>query len=128
VSVFSHWDSPAVKEFPASGRTAKTPAGPVRNASTAPCQPNCTLWEATVASLNVTFFELTEQLGTANVIDMARKAGIDAMWTDLGGRVDLRNRAGKDLLTSSKPTFSTELGIGQYGVTVLDHANGMATF
>jgi membrane peptidoglycan carboxypeptidase len=24
--------------------------------------------------------------------------------------------------------FSTEVGIGQYGITVLDHANGMATF
>jgi membrane peptidoglycan carboxypeptidase len=130
VSVFSHWDSPAVKEFPASARTRQTPAGPVRNASTAPCQPDCTLWEATVASLNVTFFDLTEKLGTANVVDMARKAGIDCMWTDQPSRVDLRERNGTELVVSNqgKVMFSTEVGIGQYGVTVLDHANGMATF
>ena len=44
-------DSPAVKEFPASGRTHGSRAGPVRNASSAKCQPQCMLWEATVASL-----------------------------------------------------------------------------
>jgi membrane peptidoglycan carboxypeptidase len=39
-------------------------------------------------------------------------------------RTDLRGKPGKELITK----FSTEVGIGQYGVTVLDHANGMATF
>jgi membrane peptidoglycan carboxypeptidase len=129
VLVTSHWDSPDSKEFPASGRTAGSPAGPVRNSSTAACQPDCTLWQATVASLNVTFFDLTEHLGPANVLEMASKAGIDSMWTDRQGgplpvRVDLRGKSGAELM----PNFSTELGIGQYGVTVLDHANGMATF
>src|SRR5262249_1144190 len=65
----SHWNSPAVKEFPASGRTFNSPTGPVRNSSSAACQPDCTLVEATVASLNVPFFDLTEHLGPANVID-----------------------------------------------------------
>jgi membrane peptidoglycan carboxypeptidase len=129
VSVKSHWDSPDTKEFPASGRTNGSAAGPVRNSSSAACQPDCMLWQATVASLNVTFFDLTEHLGPANVLDMAGKAGIDSMWTDRQGgplpvRVDLRGRSGAELM----PNFSTELGIGQYGVTVLDHANGMATF
>jgi membrane peptidoglycan carboxypeptidase len=137
VSLFSKWPSPAVKEFPASGRTRGTKAGPVRNATTAPCQPNCTLWEATVASLNVTFFDLTERLGAANVIDMASRAGIDSMWTDRAGdkdpvRVDLKAKTGKELMAvssgSSTGLFTTEVGIGQYGVTVLDHASGMATF
>jgi membrane peptidoglycan carboxypeptidase len=129
VSVKSHWDSPAVKEFPASGRTNGSPAGPVRNSGSAPCQPDCTLVQATVASLNVTFFDLTEHLGTGNVIDMARKAGVDAIWANDPGkpepvRVDLRSRTGQDVAGR----FSTEVGIGQYGITVLDHANGMATF
>jgi membrane peptidoglycan carboxypeptidase len=128
ISVRSVWPSPAVKEFPASGRTRGSPNGPVRNASTAKCQPRCALWEATVASLNVTFFDLTERVGTANVIDMARRAGIDSMWANRTGResarVDLRGLTGPAL---AEP-FSTEVGIGQYGVTVLDHANGMATF
>jgi membrane peptidoglycan carboxypeptidase len=39
VSLTSIWDSPAVKEFPADGRTNGSPAGPVRNSSTDPCQP-----------------------------------------------------------------------------------------
>src|SRR5262249_35658494 len=38
----SHWNSPAVKEFPASGRTFNSPTGPVRNSSSAACQPDCT--------------------------------------------------------------------------------------
>lgn len=121
ISLDSVWDSPQVKEFPDSGRTHNSPAGPVRNASTAACQPRCTLAEATVASLNVPFFELTERLGPAAVIDMARRSGIRALWTDGGQRVDL----GPDADVSP---FTAEVGIGQFGVTVLDHANGLATF
>lgn len=117
----SVWDSPSVKEFPDSGRTHGSPAGPVRNAGTAPCQPHCTLAEATVASLNVPFFELTERLGPASVIDMARRTGIRALWTEDGQRVDLEPD------TDVSP-FTPEVGIGQFGITVLDHANGMATF
>ena len=137
ISLSSHWDSPAVKEFPNSGRTNKSPTGPVRNSSTADCQPDCTLLQATVASLNVPFFDLTERLGPASVVDMAAKAGIDSMWTDPTAqqqpvRVDLVAKADKDLVANppdaSVKQFSTEVGIGQYGVTVLDHANGMATF
>jgi membrane peptidoglycan carboxypeptidase len=129
ISVKSRWDSPATKEFPASGRTKGSAAGPVRNASSAACQPRCTLWEATVASLNVTYFALTEKLGPANVIDMARKSGVDSMWTTVKGRpdpvrIDMRGKTGQELAG----TFSTEVGIGQYGITVTDHANGMATF
>ncbi len=137
ISLQSVWDSPSTKEFPASGRTNGSQAGPVRNATTAPCQPTCTITQATVASLNVTFFDLTERLGPANVIDMASRAGIDSMWTDRSGndpvRVDLRAQAGQDAVVRftdgpDARLFTTEVGIGQYGVTVLDHANGMATF
>jgi membrane peptidoglycan carboxypeptidase len=129
ISLDSVWDAPPSKEFPNSGRVNGSPAGPVRNAATAPCQPNCTLIESTVASLNVPFFELTEQLGVGNVIEMAAKAGIDSMWANVPGqpnpvRTDLRGKPGRDLA----PLFSTEAGIGQYGITVQDHANGMATF
>ncbi|HLT11279.1 MAG TPA: transglycosylase domain-containing protein [Micromonosporaceae bacterium] len=128
ISVDSVWDSPPTKEFPASGRTRDSQAGPVRNAGRASCQPNCTLVEATVASLNVPFFDLTEQLGAASVIEMAARAGIDSMWATVDGRsvrVDLRGRVGSEVAPS---LFSTEVGIGQYPITVLDHANGMATF
>jgi membrane peptidoglycan carboxypeptidase len=129
VSLESIWDSPSTKEFPNSGRRNGTEAGPVRNASTAACQPRCSLIDATVASLNVPFFDLTEHLGTGNVLEMAAKAGIDSMWANVDGqpnpvRTDLRGKPGQQLAGA----FSTEVGIGQYGITVLDHANGMATF
>jgi membrane peptidoglycan carboxypeptidase len=127
ISLNSTWPAPAVKEFPESGRTNGSPNGPVRNASTAACQPVCTLTEAAIASLNVPFFALTEKIGPANVIDMARKSGVDYMWANDKGtkpdRVDLRAQTGEQVM----PRFSTEVGIGQYGITVLDHANGMAT-
>jgi membrane peptidoglycan carboxypeptidase len=129
ISVKEHFDSPDTKEFPASGRTKDSPAGPIRNAEHAPCQPDCALWEATVASLNVTYFGLTEKLGPAKVIDMATRAGIDSMWANQDGspqpkRIELRGHTGEEVA----PHFSTEVGIGQYGITVQDHANGMATF
>ncbi|HEX2771144.1 MAG TPA: transglycosylase domain-containing protein [Micromonosporaceae bacterium] len=129
ISVKQHFDSPDTKEFPASGRTKDSPAGPIRNAEHAPCQPDCALWEATVASLNVTYFGLTEKLGTPKVIDMATRAGIDSMWANQKGnpqptRIELRGHPGEEVARH----FSTEVGIGQYGITVQDHANGMATF
>ncbi|MGE5830812.1 MAG: transglycosylase domain-containing protein [Micromonosporaceae bacterium] len=127
VSMMSHWDSPASKEFPASGRTKDSAAGPISNSSSAECQPDCMLWQATVASLNVTFFDLTEHLGVPKVIDMAKRAGVDSMWANVNDkptRIDLRGKSGNELTQY----FSTEVGIGQYGITVLDHANGMATF
>jgi membrane peptidoglycan carboxypeptidase len=60
---------------------------------------------------------------------MARTAGIDSMWANEAGnpkpvRVELRGSTG----ANEAPRFSTEVGIGQYGITVQDHANGMATF
>ncbi|WP_189196901.1 transglycosylase domain-containing protein [Micromonospora fulviviridis] len=129
ISVKQRFDSPDTKEFPESGRTKGSPAGPIRNAEHAPCQPNCALWESTVASLNVTYFELTEKLGTAKVIDMAKRAGVESMWETVKGnpqpqRVDLRDKPADEVAGR----FSTEVGIGQYGISVQDHANGMATF
>jgi membrane peptidoglycan carboxypeptidase len=84
--------------------------------------------DATVASLNVPFFDLTQKLGVGNVIEMAAKAGVDYMWANAPDqpapvRTDLRGKPGAQLA----PTFSTEVGIGQYGITVLDHSNGLAT-
>jgi membrane peptidoglycan carboxypeptidase len=57
---------------------------------------------------------------------MARNAGIDYMWTDDRQRQDLR--AIKEMGTVVPSKFDTVLGIGQYSITVMDHANGLATF
>jgi membrane peptidoglycan carboxypeptidase len=60
------------------------------------------------------------------VLEMARDAGIDYMWTDDRVRQDLRTVKDMGQVVPSK--FDTILGIGQYPVSVTDHANGIATF
>jgi len=124
ISLQSYWDAPrAPKAFPEAGRG---PDHPIRNASTAKCQPTCTLSDAAVASLNIPFFDLTIHLGAANVLETARDAGVDFMWDGDGKRQDLS--AAPSMSPDMVPHhFGNELGIGQYPITVVDHANGMAT-
>jgi membrane peptidoglycan carboxypeptidase len=61
----------------------------------------------------------------AKVLEMARDAGIEHMWNDDLERQDLGK--GRDMNEVVPSQFNFELGIGQYPVTVLDHANGVAT-
>ncbi|MEV6931624.1 transglycosylase domain-containing protein, partial [Dactylosporangium sp. NPDC051485] len=132
----SMWDGNSPADFPKSGRTAKS-GNPVKNAGDgSPSKPRCdsghgdwcTLQEVTVMSLNVPFFALTEAVTPARVIDTARAAGITDMWANVQGKstkIDLVNNDGAKV---SPTYFSTEVGFGQYPVTVLEHAGGIATF
>ena len=84
---------------------------------------------STVMSLNTPFFALAEKVGPAKVIDTARAAGITEMWADgrrqvQEDRPDAANK-GADVFPKY---FNTEVAFGQYPVTVLDHAGGIATF
>jgi membrane peptidoglycan carboxypeptidase len=107
---------------------------PVRNASSctsdvdpATKQPKsglCSLLESTTASLNVPFYDVTLSVGPSKVLEMARDAGIDYMWNDARERQNLRTA---DMTKLAGNVFDTILGIGQYSVTVMDHANGIAT-
>jgi membrane peptidoglycan carboxypeptidase len=104
----------------------------IRNASkctvpgSQPAAPEhpCTLLNATTQSLNVPFYALTHSVTPAKVIEMARNAGIDFMWNERG-RHELRNVRDMSEVTPSQ--FDTIVGIGQYPITVMDHANGVAT-
>lgn len=127
ISVRSRWDSPSVKAFPASDRPENNP---VRDTVDAPCQPACSLADAATGSLSVPYFALTEKIGAARVIDMARQAGIDAMYVPQRGdtpqqRYDLTGTTGSAL---TPEPFGTDVALGDYPVTVLDQANAMATF
>jgi membrane peptidoglycan carboxypeptidase len=118
ISVRSRWDSPTIKAYPGIGQ--------VRDVTPAPCQPACTLADATAASLNVPYVALTQRIGSGTVVNMAQAAGIDAMWLPEGPdgprrRIDIGGGA------SAEP-FTTDVATGRYPVTVLDQANGMATF
>ncbi|MEV0568078.1 transglycosylase domain-containing protein [Dactylosporangium sp. NPDC050588] len=92
----------------------------------------CTLEEITVDSLNVPFFEIAMMLGPDKVIDTARAAGLTGMWATV--KVDGKFEAQRQDLLKLKGTdvggklFDNEVGFGQYPITVLDHAGGMATF
>ncbi len=124
ISLKSYWDANRVKAFPRSGRTADRP---VRENATADCQPTCTLLQAARAGLTVPLFGLTEQVGVPTVLDMARAAGVRDMWARSASgtrRVDVRAAPDQAVLAQ----FGTEVGIGQYPVTVIDQAGAMATF
>ncbi|WP_433212419.1 transglycosylase domain-containing protein [Dactylosporangium sp. CS-047395] len=129
----SMWDGNSPGDFPKSGRSIKG-GNPVKNAGENPvshpaCGAWCTLEEVTVLSLNVPFFALAEKVGPDKVIDTARAAGITDMWATVKGqplpvKIDLTNKTGKDVIPQY---FNTEVAFGQYPVTVLEHAGGIAT-
>lgn len=126
VSAHSRWDSPSVKPFPDSGRTLENQ---VRDVRAAPCQPACTLAEAAITPLSIPFYAVTERIGPEAVIDAARGAGIEAMWSAGSGsaapvRHDLTTRRGGALVPEP---FTTDVALGSYPVTVLDQASAMAT-
>jgi membrane peptidoglycan carboxypeptidase len=129
ISIDSYWLGPKVREFPKSGRTLKSPAGPIRN-SGGSCEQGCQLWYGLEQSMNTVFFAVGERVGAAKVIEFAKAAGIRSMWAAVKGepapkRIDLAAiKSGSEV---SPTYFNTEVSIGQYGVTVMDHANGAAT-
>ncbi|MEH1164928.1 transglycosylase domain-containing protein [Micromonospora sp. CPCC 205539] len=92
------------------------------------CHNSCTLRVSTLKSLNVPFYHVTEEIGADKVLDMAKQAGVTTMWrtdTTPPKPYDLVNGDPKKLAPS--PFFNV-VGYGQYPITVLDHANGVATF
>jgi membrane peptidoglycan carboxypeptidase len=125
VSVESTWQAPASRSFPGIGRPSA-----VREVTSVACQPACTLAEAATASLNIPFVSVTQRIGAARVIDVARSVGISSMWvpataTAQAQRVDLRDTPSSAL---TPQPFTSEVALGKYPVTVLDQALGMATF
>jgi membrane peptidoglycan carboxypeptidase len=120
-SLKSYWDWANYAKMP-DGNTQ------IHNASTCGNQSQtqpCSLLDSTINSLNVPFYRLTLSVGPANVLQMARDAGITTMWNDAREPSDLTQLPTMSSVVPSQ--FDTHLGIGQYSVTVLDHANGLAT-
>lgn len=119
ISLQSHWDGMSF--------TVKGTEIHVSNAgSDASCQKWCTLEQSTLHSYNVPFYHVTEKIGPAKVVDMAKAAGITMMWNSADKKAyDLTKVSGEQVAPT--PFFNV-VGYGQYPVTVLDHANGMATF
>jgi membrane peptidoglycan carboxypeptidase len=123
ISVQSVWNSPESQQFSGLDR-------PLLDVAGAPCQPRCSLVQSAAAGLTVPFYALTQKVGPAAVIDQAKAAGIDAMWTpatatEPARRYDLLSGSGSSL---SPVPFGPGVGLGEYPVTVMDQANAMATF
>ncbi|MFE9203970.1 transglycosylase domain-containing protein [Micromonospora sp. NPDC007230] len=122
ISIKSRWKGSAFTPEGVKFKVSNAGADKVK------CGDSCTLEESTLKSLNVPFYYITEQIGPDKVLDMAKQAGVTTMWqTDTNPATphDLTKKDPKDLAPS--PFFHV-IGYGQYPITVLDHANGVATF
>ncbi|MEU8610524.1 transglycosylase domain-containing protein [Actinoplanes sp. NPDC048791] len=85
----------------------------------------CTLEVSTEQSYNFTFYWLADKLGPEKVIDMAHKAGIQLIGDpETTARYDLNKLSESEL---KKKGYGREVGFGQYAITALDHASGVAT-
>jgi membrane peptidoglycan carboxypeptidase len=126
ISVDSYWNGSKSREFPDQDRV-RGKLGPVKNAG-ASCD-SCTLWKALQQSMNTVFYAVGVKVGPAKVLDVAHAMGIDYMWANnpkfpTGERIELTGtHPGKQFVPSK---FSTELVIGQFGVTVQEQAAGVA--
>ncbi|WP_346537514.1 transglycosylase domain-containing protein [Micromonospora sp. DPT] len=92
------------------------------------CGDSCTLRESTLKSLNVPFYHVSLDIGPDKIVGMAKKAGVSMMWqtnTNPPKGHDLTKEDPKDL---APDPFYHVVAYGQYPITVLDHANGIATF
>ncbi|MGC9667028.1 transglycosylase domain-containing protein [Planosporangium sp. 12N6] len=118
-SLNTYWDGTSGTKFPGREKPVVNAEG---NTACAGGDKHCTLAEATVESLNVPFYALASQIKPEKVVDFAQAAGIRYMWN-----TELPADKQRFELAVKKPSLSPEVGIGQYPVTVLDHANGVAT-
>jgi membrane peptidoglycan carboxypeptidase len=117
ISIKSHWDSRELK-------IANGDPVDLTNANREgdnECQAYCTLEEMTIKSFNVPFWRMTAQIGPPKVVTMAANAGVRTMWTTNPERaVDITQANGRT-------QFDNYAGIGQYPITVFDHATGTST-
>jgi membrane peptidoglycan carboxypeptidase len=77
--------------------------------------------------MNTVFYAVGERVKPENVVNMAHAMGINHIWDNDRNRYDFdpaNLNVGADVAPSH---VSTEVAIGQFPITVVDHANGVAT-
>ncbi|MEU4677191.1 transglycosylase domain-containing protein [Micromonospora sp. NPDC023737] len=117
ISVKSHWDA---TPFVPEGEPEKNEIGNAGRGDGI-CHKWCTLQVSTVQSYNVPFYWVADKIGADKVVNMAKQAGVTTMWGVDPPRA-------YDLSKKEQDPFDNRTGFGKYPITVLDHANGMATF
>jgi membrane peptidoglycan carboxypeptidase len=96
---------------------------------------SCQLWEVVRDSLNPPVFAIADIIGQEKIVQLARDAGVRYMVSDVdsngkivgngvGNTIDLGNF---DIEKDTRKYFGREVGFGQYPITPLDHAAGLAT-
>ncbi|NUR46926.1 MAG: penicillin-binding protein [Hamadaea sp.] len=88
------------------------------------CKDYCTLEYSFMKSYNVPFYWVARQIGPGKVVKMASQAGVRYMWNN--DNIESLSAKGVQNDTARTP-FDRQVGFGQYGITVLDHATGVAT-
>ncbi|MBV1854626.1 transglycosylase domain-containing protein [Catellatospora tritici] len=119
-SIKSRWDSTELKK--SRGDEFDVSNSGRENAS---CGRDCPLDLMTIKSYNVPFFKIAKAIGPEEVVGLAHRAGIGTMWSTGDGKArHLDDPAAK----TGRDSFYYQVGFGQYPITVLDHATGVATF
>jgi membrane peptidoglycan carboxypeptidase len=121
ISTQSIWDASEMKKGVNGAEFDVGNAG--RESDELPCGDRCTLETLTIQSFNVAFYKVARKIGTDKVVAMAHNAGIHTMWDNNLKPVNLD--AG---IPKGRSVFDYQVGFGQYSVSVLEHASGMATF
>ncbi|MEJ3742365.1 transglycosylase domain-containing protein [Actinomycetes bacterium KLBMP 9797] len=128
IRIDSRWD--ARKDEDPDYRSADGTPRKIRNAGRdvgkIACGSSCTLEESTIQSFNTPFYWIAKGIGWEKVAKAAYDAGIRTMSDTKPGKGEAHKLTNEDL---GEGNFNDPvIGFGQYPVTVLDHANGMATF
>jgi membrane peptidoglycan carboxypeptidase len=144
-SIDSYWLGPSSRRFNGRGlepdpthpgqyrETNKTP--PVTNSDGDACPKQdgnyCSLQQALKLSTNTVYYGVGVKVGPDKVIDMAHAMGIQHVWDGNDKRYDLSDKGDGQTTWSGAQLFPThispEVAIGQYGITVMDNAAGVAT-
>ena len=131
VSFDSHWKTSDYQP-PGYSVTIRNAGRRAENTGCEGVPPDyCTLRWSTQLSFNVPFFHYVEQserqggTGAAGVVKAARDAGITMMVDNNGNPHDLTGIT--DGTELARDPFDYFVSFGQYPITVLDHANGVAT-
>ncbi|MGH3427065.1 MAG: transglycosylase domain-containing protein, partial [Candidatus Dormibacteraceae bacterium] len=107
ISINSVWDGGSPRTFPDRVK-------PVNNSEGNNSCKRCTLDKATILSLNTVYYAVTSKVGASKVAELAKRAGI----TKLDGKP----------IDQMVDQVSNNIGIGQYGISVIDQSAGFATF
>jgi membrane peptidoglycan carboxypeptidase len=122
ISTQSLWDASEMHKGVNGAEFDVANAG--REVNSLPCGTKCTLETLTIQSFNVAFFKVTRQIGTEKVVSMAHNAGVKTMWTTASPPQPYHLDDG---IPKGRSVFDYHVGFGQYPISVLDHATGVAT-